>query len=156
MADAVLVDDRDLRRMVGQTRTLQRGMRTTVNGQMRDASERVAKAIMERAKPHVAASRTRQDDMFTAGARVKRDRFVQAVVKIAGYHTGQDGREVARPILFWGSEFGGYDPKPLRFTRGRKPTGYAWYQARDDVWRGQAGEEYRRAVFGLLKESGLV
>jgi hypothetical protein len=168
--DYIEIDDRDLRDLVRRTSTLSKGMRGYVSGPIRDAATRTSQAIVQRAEARTAMSSTRQDDLFRGRTKVYRDRFVKARVNIGGYHAGREtgwtstnskgvsrGRRqgVPLPLLFWGAEFGNH-AAPLTFTRPRNSQGYSYYAAVRDVWRGQAGEEYRRAVYEMLVEAELV
>ena len=129
-------------------------MRTTINGVMREGAKEVSEEIIRVAEGYVRRSYVHNDDKFLGKAKVKRDRFVRAAVDYKGYYTNRNGQNVPAPILFWVGETG--RRPPLRGHRRRNPSGYAYYRARDEVWRGKGGQIYREKCWALLKEARLV
>ena len=125
--------------------------RKETNNQLRDAANRCAQGLVVELQRSARASGVPVAPRVSQSIRVKRDRI--PVVSVGGnQRVGRNGGTAA--ALVWGSEQG---PKGNVNHFGVPPSSGYWIApATERFGQGPAIDLYRRAVFEILNEAGLI
>ena len=125
--------------------------RKETNSQLRDAADRCARGLVVELQRAAASSGVPVAPRVSQSIRVKRDRI--PVVSVGGsFRVGRNGAPAS--ALVWGSEQG---PKgSVNHWGVPASAGYWIAPATERFGRGPAIDLYRRAVFEILNEAGLV
>lgn len=143
-----------MRETIGATRELELELRRVTNRELRAAAGECARRLLSKLRSAAEASSSPVARRVAQSMRVKSDRL--PVVSIGGTkRVGRHGAIAAK--LLWGSEHGPAAGGGVNhFAVARSTAGYWIAPTVDRFAKSDAIDVYRRAVYLILRRSGLV